>query len=424
MMWSGPRAFLAAALSALGALLGVLMVTGAATPPEPITAWLAAPGFARASLFWATALLVSVVLITPLEETPRAKTRFWVALCLWMMLLIAFSDSVHRLGDSRSLLRDPLRAVQSGAYYTYLDELLGMWLPLRLAQLLMPFSDSVRDAVLAGYRVVSYAAGAAFFAACAAWAKRLASPRFSLFLLLGAPHTLHFAGYVENYAVSSLLLTLGFAVATCALLRQDVTLKTVAVATACFSAAVLFHGVSVWSVFALAFLAASSGAFVRASGLGIAVAAVVLVPTLAAFEYWITPGVRFVHLAEMTRESTVLATLARRGFDDHVRQVLRIALVPVFAIGIALAVNPRAAFERLKRRDAGFSLAYLFGFSIHQLIWKSTIGLGRDWDLFGYTWLPLTYLAAILGPWPAAAALGFGILQALFGIGFVVAQHG
>lgn len=361
--------------------------------------------------------LFVVVIVTPFGERGRDPLRFWIALGLWVGLLVVFRDRLRALGDSASLLRDPIRRLEAGGWYTFYDELVGMWLPLRLARgIASVFNVYTKPAIVAAYSALSFVGGGLFFCVAQRLANTLPSPRFALLLLLGAAHSLHFAGYVENYALSSLLLTYGV------LLTVENHVKPALRITLVFAAAVVCHAVAVWSVFALVYMAIRSRAFVRtaaihtAAGLGL-VGVVVLL-----FSLWLTPGVGFAHVHGDTLLANLVETLRTRSLADHAGLLLRTAAAPLLAIALGLLVQPRAALARLRRPDAIFVLLYLAGFVVHQLVWKSTISLPRDWDLFGYTWLPLVYLAALVTPRYLPLELGLAILQAAVGFSWLLRQ--
>lgn len=55
----------------------------------------------------------------------------------------------------------------------------------------------------------------------------------------------------------------------------------------------------------------------------------------------------------------------------------------------------------------------LGGLLVHQLIWVSTLGIVRNWDLFGFTWMPLAYLGyralEVIEPPPSTALATFAL---------------
>lgn len=370
-------------------------------------------------LFGGGAALFAVVVVTPFGDRRRAPLRLAAAALLWLVLLVLFHDQRHQLGDSNNLLRDPVRRIGSGGWYTFYDELVGMWLPLRLARVAVEHLGlEARTAILYAYRALSWSCGLAFFFVAHRLANTLPSPRFAMLLLLGAAHSLQFAGYVENYQLSSLLLTLGFLVVV------ERSVKPTPAITVLFAAAVVCHAVSVWSVLALVYLAARRGRFVRTAAVHSAIGLALIAAVAALFALWLTPGVGFAHAHASTLLDDFGKTLATRSLAEHANQLGRTAAAPIVAIVLALVATPRAALTQLRTPEARFAGLYLAGFLVHQLVWKSTLGMAADWDLFGYTWLPLVYLAARVTPRYLPLELGLAILQAGLGWSWLLAQGG
>lgn len=325
-------------------------------------------------------------------------------------ILYLFRDESHTLGDSSAILRDAAGSVTNGGFYTYLEELVGMWLPTRLARWRHEAAGTdARRALLQAYTWVSIGAGVLYVAAVSLAARRAARPAaFCTILLLNAALQ-HFAGYVENYQTATLLLAIGFLWATDRLRSGlETGMGTVLGTTALFSLAVTCHGVAVWSVGALAWLAAVAARghplrFARFTVAGTAVAAVILGGVYLLFTRWLTPGVSTVHLGGGDRGlldpawpmflKGWNAMMAHRPLRDHAWAIARVAAPSLLVLAALLLTVPRAVGRAAASRDGIFALAFLAGFLVHQGVWVSKIGLERDWDLFGFTWLPLAYLA-------------------------------
>jgi hypothetical protein len=362
-----------------------------------------------------TAATLGLVLVWLAGRVP-ARGRPWIVardLLLTLVYAAGFYWAVrevrHDLGDGPALMRDPVGAVIRGVHYTFLDELIGMWLPIRLAQRF--FAGGKPDGmepVLAlewGYQLVSVSAGVVFTGVAAFTSRKLPQRHLLLVLLLLGAMARLFAGYVENYSFCNALLGVVFLIGATALRRardrQDraATRRGLVLLAAALSAlAVSFHAVAVWCVFALALYAiVATPESLRARALTAIPAAVVGLLTLAAiwqlFTKWVTPGVGFVHANRFVMGDTFKRVLHDRTLPEHAMAIAKVGLPSLVMGGLALVVAPRAALRLLRARDVWFALLWLAGFLVHQAIWTSTIGMRQDWDLFGLTWLPLAWLA-------------------------------
>jgi hypothetical protein len=379
----------------------------------------------------AALLLLLVLLVGPLGAWLAARARALrdaaVALAAGTIFYL-FRDQLLVLGDSPNLVRDPVGAVMQGGYYTFLEELVGMWLPVRIARQLYLAGTPPSLALLHAYQAVSIACGAVYTVALGYAARRVRYPLAFAPLFLANSAVLLFAGYVENYVTATLLLALGFLKATQALREGPVPVRTVVATNVLFTLALVCHGVSAWSVFALVWLAlvAARGSLRRfvLLGLGNALLAAALVGVIyAVFSLWLTPGVGWVHVGPRAflgwRDM-----LEHRPWSDHALVLLRVATPALAVLAVCTLVFPRAVLELARRVDIVFTLLYLLGFLIHQLVWRSTLGTERDWDLFGFTWLPLGWLGyralEATEPRPATTAAVL-VLAAVAGFGWVLA---
>jgi hypothetical protein len=345
----------------------------------------------------AAALLLLLALVAgPLGTWLAARSRVLrdaaVALVAGAIFYL-FRDRLLILGDSPNLVRDPVGAVIQGGYYTFLEELVGMWLPIRIARELFLAGTPPSLALLRAYEAVSILCGGVYTVALGYAARKARYPFAFATLFLANSAVLLFAGYVENYVISALLLALGFLKATQSLREGPVPTGTVVAVTVLFTLALVCHGVAAWSVFALVWLAvvAARGSLPRFVLLGVGhtlLAATLVGATYALFSLWLTPGVGWVHV----RPGAFLGwrdMLAHRPWGDHVLALLRVATPALAVLALCTLVFPRAVLGLVRRADIVFALLYLLGFLIHQLVWRSTLGTERDWDLFGFTWLPL-----------------------------------
>ncbi|HEX6244669.1 MAG TPA: hypothetical protein VFZ61_27310, partial [Polyangiales bacterium] len=205
--------------------------------------------------------------------------------------------------------------------------------------------------------------------------------------------------------------------------------------------AVLFHGVAVWSVFglvALAFMTKPARPGVLSRGLIIvtngALGLGVLGLGFALFYYYLTPGVTPVHVTPLVHGgpslpvATSFGELASvRPVGDHALAVLRIGFPALVALLAAALALPRQTLALWSGRDVRFALIWLSGFALHQLLWRSTLGTYRDWDLFGFTAIPLAYLAArahLLLPRARAIDALLLAIATLAGLSWPLAQTG
>lgn len=344
-------------------------------------------------------LVVMLVLVQRARRETRFGRRSLVAVIGVTAILWALRQREIVLGDGPNLLRDPVAAVLSGGYYTFLDELLGMWLPLRLARVRLMEGVPVVEAITQGYQLVSLASGALLAAVVARTSRGTVQPATYATLLLGNAALLLCAGYVENYSAANALLATVFLVSADRLRHGRAGGRTVLFAALLCALAVLFHGVAVWSVFALAVLPWAAGRGRWRSVLGWSVAAglvglATLGVAIGVFRQWITPGVSFVHVRSTAETlASFRDVLEHRPSHEHIAAFLRVN-TPALVLGVtALAFHPVRTLHVWRRADAVFAWLWLAGFLVHQSLWKSTLGVARDWDLFGFTWLPSAYLA-------------------------------
>jgi hypothetical protein len=330
-------------------------------------------------------------------------------------LFYIFRDRLLVLGDSPNLVRDPVGAVSQGGYYTFLEELVGMWLPVRVARVLFLAGTPPAQALLYAYEAVSIFCGVVYVVVLGYAARRVQHPFAFATLFLANSVALLFAGYVENYVIAVLLLALGFLKAAQGLREGPAPTGMVTTTTVLFTLALVCHGVAAWSVFSLVWLAvvAARSNLRRFALLGVGhtlLAATLVGVTYALFSLWLTPGVGWVHV----RPAAFLGwrdMLAHRPWSDHALALLRVATPALAVLTLCTLVFPRTVLRLARRADIVFTLLYLLGFLMHQLVWRSTLGIQRDWDLFGFTWLPLAYLGyqalEATGPRPATTAAVF-----------------
>lgn len=337
-----------------------------------------------------------------------ARSRAAIAALFGGVMFYVLRDTRCELGDGPALVRDPVGAVVGGGYYTFVEELAGMWLPLRLAQVRYHAGVPPVAAIVEGYRIVSIGFGMLYAAAVTLAARNTDAPRRFALLMFGHAALLLFMGYVENYVGAFTLLALGFLRATDALRRGLAAPACTLGTTALCALAVLFHGVAVWSVLALVVLAAytESGpnralGFVKTASANAALGLAILAAGYFLFHAYLTPGVTTVHVTPVLRGGDALpfatsfgALAAVRPLREQALALLRVGSPALVAISTAAIAVPKPVASLLRARDIRFALAFLLGFLAHQLVWRSTLGTYRDWDLFGFTALPLAYLGA------------------------------
>jgi len=373
-----------------GVALAFDYLTKEATPPDRVFV----AGVLAAVLVW----LVG----RPRTDTSRLRSAAeWVAACLYAAAFYwAVRETRHELGDGPGLLRDPVHIVVGQGFYTCLDEAAGMWVPVRMAQSLYRSGTPAVPALELSYQVVSVGAGVLFTGVVALAAAR--APQRYLFatLLLINAYARIFAGYLENYSVCTALLGGLFLVAAGGLRDEDGARPWhVALVAAVAAVAVSFHAVAVWCVFPLAYYAITAvrrvGALRR---VGIAATAMlvglaVLGAAYLLFTRWLTVGIDFAHASRPHLRDEVLRAFHDRTWAEHRMVVAKVALPAIVLIALGALAAPRATLTLLRARDVHFALLWLLGFGVHQAFWISTIGLRKDWDLFGTSWLPLAYLA-------------------------------
>ncbi|HEX5661534.1 MAG TPA: hypothetical protein VFX59_30300 [Polyangiales bacterium] len=356
------------------------------------------------------------------------------------LMFYVLRDTTIALGDGPSLVRDPQGAVITGGYYTFVEELVGMWLPLRIARMYLTEGRSPVAAIVLGYRVVSIAFGMLYVGTVATFVRRVAAPRLAALLLLSHAAMLMFMGYVENYVGAFALLAVGFLIAIPRLSSGTLTPRHTLAVTALFALAAMFHGVAVWAVFSLVLLAFATNTE-RAGWTGrarvivanVALGLGIIVGVYLLFRYYVTPGVGPVHLEPLVGESRRPNPFANsweelgqiRPVHEHALALLRVGAPSLLVFLAAIAASPRQVLAVFKGRDVHFALLFLLGFLVHQLVWRSGLGIYRDWDLFAFTTLPLVYLAtrvvALLPRHPAIYGLVFGSCV-LAGLSWSLAQ--
>jgi hypothetical protein len=350
----------------------------------------------RELLFAGTLAAILVALIARMPRRGAAAiTRACIALGAVAACFFFFvRDTHHDLGDGRALLHDPVGAVANGGYYTFLDEVAGMWLPIRIAQVLHAHGMQAVVALERAYVGVSIASGVLFVVAVALAGRHV--PQRALFatVLVVNAHNRLFAGYIENYPACFALLACVFLLGTGELRAKSDSVARVIGIAILSGVAVTFHAVAVWSVFALAYFAlvprgpfqprAATASMALVAGLGTLLAAYLL------FSLYLTPGVGFVHATRLT--ASMPTVLHERAWAEHRMAIARVALPGLVLIASSAIAAPRAVLWLLRARDVRFALLWLLGFGAHQALWPSTIGLTQDWDLFSLTWLPLAYL--------------------------------
>lgn len=348
--------------------------------------------------------LVAGRLGEPLDRAHRA-VRPLVASVVAGVMFYVLRDTHLSLGDGPSLVNDPQGAVINGGYYTFIEELVGMWLPLRIGRMYFEAGRTPVVAIVLGYRVVSIGFGMLYVAVVANIVRRVAEPRSTALLLLSHAAMLLFLGYVENYVGAFTLLGVGMLLAAQRLREGALQPRDTLLTTGLFAIAAMFHGVAVWAVFSLILLAFATEK-ARMGRARIIVANVALGLGIIAgvyllFHYYVTPGVGPVHLEPLvghSRRPNPFASSWRelgevRSLREHALALLRVSAPSLIVIVAGIAAAPKRALGAFKRRDVQFVLLFLFGFLVHQLAWRSGLGIYRDWDLFGFTALPLAYLA-------------------------------
>jgi hypothetical protein len=284
-------------------------------------------------------------------------------------------------------------------WYCFLEEVLGMWLPLRLAKYWIDRGVAPpRDAILWGYQVVAIFCGAVFAVVVSHFGRLRRVPLIFGGLLILNAGFFHYAGYVENYGLATLLLSTGFIVATDSLFRDQITWVEITVVNILFTAAVASHGVSVWSILALVFFAVigaykSYRTLIWVVVINILLSALILGGLYMLFSQYLTPGIGTVHIERKAFLLTWSEMASHRSARDHLILLFNVGTPAIIVTFGTLLIYAERFVRLFLCKDIWFAILYFLGFLIHQFVWVSKIWLVRDWDLFGFTWLPMAYFA-------------------------------
>lgn len=312
---------------------------------------------------------------------------------IYSILFFIFPIKNLNLGDGLLLLENLLLETKVFGFQFTLDEILESLIHSKLYSLL---GGDPRFT----YYLLSSIAGTLFILLLIKFLKRnnMGLLEFLLFLSSGGMFLFH--GYVENYTLTTLLITI-YIFTTYANIQNDNKNLSLLVPSALLAIiAVSFHLVAGYLIFSLIYLAwnfSDRDKFIKNSVISSIIAISILITFLSYFLFFADPPA--------DRTSTIIfhpPFYSLKGMIslNHFYEIIGVLIfnaMPAFGVILFIWVNNEKIFkEFFIKKENQFLISVFGGFVLHALIHTPQLGFPADWDLMGFYWLPLTMIAALL----------------------------
>ncbi len=370
--------------------------------------------FSPPSVFISTVIIAAIAPLGALYLIPRdaphrtdnpsgnrAMLLWSIATAILIAVLWFFRVRIHLLGDGYTLLgflsdtgAHPFikpREIGEGLLHIWMR---SFWMSV--------FGVSVKDAALLSFQTISIASGALALTATFFLTKRLFESRIQRLIfgagLLSGGYALLFFGYVENYS-AFVAAVIGFTLVGLAALRNRRLLVFVVILAAL---AIWLHILGVTLLIALCYALFSGTTIARRIShmrQSYILGGLIVLAVGAGYLFWHVYTTNsffqfaFLHLTD-TRFDTSGYTLFSASHLTDLLNLLFI-LCPWFGLGIVALFTKRVRnrfAETLSSPEARFLTILSASTILALFVLNPKLGLGRDWDLFAFTAVPVTAL--------------------------------
>jgi hypothetical protein len=326
---------------------------------------------------------------TTLQKFSGKQSFLYLFSALFVLAFLLFPVRTTSLGDGIGIHENVALEVGFLGYQLTMDEFLSAFFHSIVYRFFFSEPENA-------YRLVSTLAGFLFLVQLVRFFKQNQFGLSGFLLVIGSGGMLIFFGYVENYSLTTLLLSTillkGYSIDKD---KQKTNLLSITVLSA---TAVLFHLVSGYIFFALVYLCyrTSKGTrhFVIRSlfygALGLAIIAL--------------PFFYFLFFAD-SRFELSLTHIAHPPFypirrilsTNHLKEILSCMF---FSVGLSfLVILYSLVYKRRLLFDFGKQNLFLFwgivGFILHAFLFNPLLGFPSDWDVMTIYWFPISIFTAI-----------------------------
>lgn len=324
----------------------------------------------------------------------RYLPQNWLIASMFFLFMLCFPILNRSWGDGLLLLETNLLETKLFGFQFTLDEILESILHSQLTNLLSVFQLS-EDPVVS-YSILSYTAGV-FFLASFLWLGKNKSNNLSIFILLSSGGFLLTFGYAENYTlVTTIHLGLYLFVHRYSQEPKDND-QLLYGSTILVALSMLFHLVSGYLallLFYLWYFHSPKEKKVKHLILCTVIGSMILLPW---FVY-----LTLLHDPTVDRNSTHLIhppfyPIKRLISMNHFKEFFSVLYWNVFLSSFYLVYQWLFEKEKwknfIKQPNHRLMFVATFAFVLHGLIHNPQLGFPADWDLMGFYWLPITFLA-------------------------------
>ena len=334
---------------------------------------------------------IAAQLASPLDSNGGALRKISALLLISLACVIVFWALRTNFfnSDTNDYKRKFARDVPVLGFHVTHDEMLELYVHSRFwhyANLFLAWS------VVRSYQVLSVLAGGAFVFLLLVFARLLLPYRWpALFaLVVSAGFMQLFFGDAENYTLTSVII-LGYLLAGCLAIRGTIS---VVIPSAVLAVAMCFHLLAGWllpSLLYLYWLSVRRRQY-RAMAVGVALSCLIVGLTLAYFHFHGLPITELFYRSHISGHGLhygeVLA-LPSLGYYAEITNLLFLMFpaLPFFV--------PLLWFNRIERTPLNTFLGLASALMlVFMYVWRATLGVYNDWNLFAAGAIPLALLLA------------------------------
>jgi hypothetical protein len=345
-----------------------------------------------------------------LEKALQNKNLQILFIVLAMLFFLSFPIRSLEMGDGILLIENLILETKAFGYTVVPDELLEGFTHSLLYKSLLPYTENP----MISYRIISTICGGFFLILLTFQFWKQKSLSMVVLLLLSNGGSLLFYGYMENYVLTTLLISTTILYGFNTIQIDNYNTSHILIMAFLAALCAITHLISGFMIFGLiyycvvksnmiritsekyTFASFFHGELLKNSLLAGTAAMSILLPLYLYFIYFSDLRIDF-SLAHASHPPflSLKKIFSLNHLYDLVLEAVFIAYASIVSIKFGFFFEKKAFLELLTRKEFKFILLIFMGFFLHYFTYNPLLGYPADWDLMGFIWIPL-FLGTLL----------------------------
>ncbi len=339
-----------------------------------------------------------------LENIQQNKTFQFFFLLLAMFFFISFPIRNLEMGDGILLIENLILETKAFGYAVVPDELLEGFTHSLLYKSLLPYTENP----MISYRIISTLCGGLFLSLLTFQYWKEKNLFIPVALLLSNGGSLLFYGYMENYVLVTLFISITILYGYNTISNNQPNTYSILILAFLAALSAITHLISGFMIFGLIYYCVvksnlnrttqrdySPGSYffrelLKNSLLAGMVAMTVILPLYLYFIYFSELRIDF-SLAHASHPPflSFKRIFSLNHLFDLGQEAIFITYASIVSLKYGFFFEKRAFLELLTHKEFKFLILIFLGFFLHFFTYNPLLGYPADWDLMGFIWIPL-----------------------------------